>query len=76
MQIDSGKNGKTIVATMHWLPNPIFLIRLINTFLRLENEYIIIPKPKNFSKIYVDYPLDSETISQIYNPDKEITKHD
>lgn len=44
-------------------------------FLNLEDEYIIVSKPKNFSKVYVGFPLDNQTISEIYNPEIEITKH-
>ncbi len=32
-------------------------------------------KPKEFSSIYVDYPLDRKTLKEIYNPDKPITRH-
>lgn len=44
-------------------------------FSDLKEEYKIISKPKNFSKIYVDYPLDKQTISEIYNPETEISRH-
>ena len=44
-------------------------------FQAIEEDFTIIPKPKNFSKLYVGYPLDEITKSEIYNPVEEITKH-
>jgi hypothetical protein len=38
-------------------------------------EYVINPKPNDFSKIYVDIPLSDKEISEIYNPPTPITKH-
>ena len=40
-----------------------------------NTDYRVNGKPKNFDKIYVDYPLDSETKKVIYNPPKPYTKH-
>jgi len=40
-----------------------------------ETNYELIPKPKNFKKIYVDFPLSEETKNEIYNPDIEIKTH-
>lgn len=38
-------------------------------------KYQIRSKPKEFSKIYVDFPLDPKTLSEIYTPPEAITKH-
>ena len=38
-------------------------------------EFQIRDKPKEFSKIYVDYPLSEQVLSEIYTPDKPITRH-
>ena len=38
-------------------------------------DYVIKPKPNDFSNIYVNIPLSQEEISQIYNPSIPITKH-
>jgi len=38
-------------------------------------EYKIRSKPKEFSKIYVEVELPADEISQIYNPQEQITKH-
>ncbi|NLO18802.1 MAG: MunI family type II restriction endonuclease [Ignavibacteria bacterium] len=40
-----------------------------------DTEYQIKAKPKEFNKIYVDYPLKEKDLSEIYTPDKQITKH-
>jgi len=40
-----------------------------------DTEYKIRSKPKEFSKIYMDVELDAHEISQIYSPQKPITKH-
>ena len=37
--------------------------------------YEIIPQPKDFDKIYVDYVLDKEELSQIYIPEEKILIH-
>ena len=41
----------------------------------LGNEFEIIPKPKNFSKLYVGFPLDNKTLKEIFTPSEAITKH-
>ena len=38
-------------------------------------DYEIVPQPKVFDKIYVNYSLSKEELSQIYVPAKVITKH-
>ncbi|NCB47296.1 restriction endonuclease [bacterium] len=40
-----------------------------------DTEYVIRPKPKEFSKIYVDVQLSKKDLEEIYNPDEPITKH-
>lgn len=40
-----------------------------------DTEYQIKAKPKEFNKIYVDYPLKEKDLLEIYTPDKQITKH-
>lgn len=40
-----------------------------------NTDYRVYDKPKNFSEIYVDYPLNSETKKAIYSPPEPITKH-
>lgn len=40
-----------------------------------ETEYSIRPKPKEFSKIYVDIPLSEKELEEIYTPNVEITRH-
>ena len=38
-------------------------------------DFQIRQKPKEFEKIYVDYPLDEKTLKEIYTPEKPITRH-
>jgi len=40
-----------------------------------DTEFQIISKPKEFSKIYVDIELSRQERSEIYTPDKPITRH-
>lgn len=40
-----------------------------------DTEFQIRSKPKEFGKIYVDFPLDRQTLSEIYTPKKPITRH-
>jgi len=40
-----------------------------------ESEYRIREKPKEFSKIYVDFPLSKEDLEEIYTPPQPITRH-
>ncbi|MDE0471258.1 MAG: MunI family type II restriction endonuclease [Ekhidna sp.] len=40
-----------------------------------DTEYIVRPRPKEFNTIYVDFPLDTQTLNEIYTPPKPITKH-
>lgn len=37
--------------------------------------YSIVPKPKDFTHIYVDVPLREDVMAAIYNPDSGINKH-
>lgn len=39
------------------------------------SELVIEKQPKKFSKIYIDVELDKEELSEIYIPDKPVTKH-
>ena len=41
----------------------------------IGTDYSIISKPKDFRSIYVDYPLDDQTLSEIYTPEKPVTWH-
>jgi len=41
----------------------------------IGTEYDIISKPKDFRKVYVDYPLHQDVISEIYTPHSPITTH-
>ncbi len=38
-------------------------------------EFEIRPQPKEFNKIYVDFPLDAKTLEEIYTPPEPITRH-
>jgi len=38
-------------------------------------EFRIHSRPDEFSKIYVNYPLDEKTLKEIYTPPKPITRH-
>ena len=40
-----------------------------------DTEYEIRQQPNEFNKIYVDFPLSEKELSEIYNPEKPITKH-
>jgi len=40
-----------------------------------DTEFRIRSKPNEFSKIYVDVQLSTQELSEIYNPEKSITKH-
>ena len=40
-----------------------------------DTNYDIIPKPKDFTKIYIDVKLDSNVEKEIYNPIEKIKKH-
>jgi hypothetical protein len=40
-----------------------------------NTNYEIVPKPKDFTKIYIDVKLEPETQKQIYNPTEKINKH-
>lgn len=40
-----------------------------------DSDFHIRSKPAEFQKIYVNVPLDSEVLDEIYTPDKPITKH-
>jgi len=40
-----------------------------------NTEYVIRDKPNEFSKIYVNIELSDDELSQIYIPDKPITRH-
>lgn len=40
-----------------------------------NTNFKIRPKPTEFKKIYVDFPLPQSVISEIYNPDEKVTKH-
>ncbi len=47
------------------------------TFQKLfeDSEYCIRRNPDDFNKIYVDFPLSKRDLSEIYNPEVEITRH-
>lgn len=49
----------------------------LNTFQIVfeDTEFEIRSQPKEFSKIYVDFPLDPKTLGEIYNPLESIKKH-
>lgn len=38
-------------------------------------EFRIRPKPKEFAKIYVDFPLSKKELSEIYTPPEPVTRH-
>lgn len=38
-------------------------------------DYVIRSKPKEFQNVYVGFPLSLQELSEIYNPDDEITRH-
>jgi hypothetical protein len=38
-------------------------------------DYIIRSQPKEFNKIYVDIKLNAQELSEIYNPDIQVTRH-
>ena len=40
-----------------------------------DTEFQIRPQPKEFNKIYVDFPLDVKTLEEIYTPPEPITRH-
>ena len=40
-----------------------------------DTEYTIRPQPKEFSKIYVNYPLTEKVLSEIYDPGDVIKRH-
>lgn len=40
-----------------------------------DTEYRIRANPKEFQKIYVDFPLPDQVIAEIYNPPAPITRH-
>lgn len=40
-----------------------------------ETEYVLNTQPKCFNKLYVDVALSAEEQSEIYTPDKPVTKH-
>lgn len=40
-----------------------------------DTDFRIRSKPKEFENLYVDYTLDNVTLSEIYTPNKPITKH-
>lgn len=40
-----------------------------------DTEFRIRAKPKEFSRIYVDFKLSDKELSEIYTPDEPITKH-
>jgi hypothetical protein len=40
-----------------------------------DTEYRIRPRPKEFSKVYVNFPLSQQVLGEIYTPDISITKH-
>ena len=40
-----------------------------------DTEFQIRPQPKEFNKIYVDFPLDVKTLEEIYKPPEPITRH-
>lgn len=41
----------------------------------IDTEFEIRDKPDDFKDIYVDFPLDEKVLSEIYTPNKPITKH-
>jgi hypothetical protein len=40
-----------------------------------DTEYVITDKPKEFGKIYVNFPLSDSVLNEIYTPDVEIKRH-
>lgn len=40
-----------------------------------DTKYKIRPKPKEFSRVYVDYPLSEKVRSEIYDPGVAVTRH-
>lgn len=40
-----------------------------------DTEFEIRAQPKEFNKIYVDFPLDAKTLEEIYTPPEPITRH-
>ncbi len=40
-----------------------------------DAEFSIRNKPKEFTDLYVDYPLSEQTLNEIYIPDDTITRH-
>ncbi len=40
-----------------------------------KTDFIIRKSPKEFNKIYVDFPLDKSVLEEIYNPVEPVTRH-